>query len=269
MGITLGKLQQLRDMRALPVTGKILDLGSSNLYSADSVSLTQFAASFGRELDAGTIQRLADGSTYGSGITKNASFVGGLFEGLGFEYLALDIANGYRTQIFDLNVEKLPRRLRSNFDIVLNFGTTEHVINQLNAFRVIHDAVKVGGHIVHQLPTAGYIYHGYFCYTPRFFFDLAGYNQYEVVDFSYDGPGPASDMFGIIRDYASQYPVLTKHLNQDARLIQDYSLSVVLRKTRNERLRLPMEKSTSVFVTEPVKRAREWGKRLLGSFAHS
>jgi SAM-dependent methyltransferase len=185
MGITLDKLQRLREIDVLPAGGRILDIGSSNLYAAEDTAIRQFAAAFNRELDEGLIQSLARGSVYGASSTKNESFVGEPLESPGLTYLAFDIADGYRTQAFDLNSETLSSKLRGSFDTVLNFGTTEHVINQPNAFRVIHDAVKIGGFIVHQLPTAGYIDHGYFYYTPRFFFDLAGYNQYDVVQFSF------------------------------------------------------------------------------------
>jgi hypothetical protein len=52
------------------------------------------------------------------------------------------------------------------------------VLNQLKAFRVIHDAVKSDGYIVVILPSVGYVD---YAYTPRVFFDIAGYNDYELV----------------------------------------------------------------------------------------
>lgn len=253
MGITLGKLQLLRTMNLLPDAGRILDIGSSNLYAADTASLARFAESFGRTLDEAALDRIADGSIYGAGVTRNASFVGDLLEQLGLEYLAFDIADGYHTRIFDLNAEQLSPRDHGRFDTVLNFGTTEHVFNQLNAFRVIHDAVKVGGHIVHQLPTNGYIDHGYFCYTPRFFFDLAGHNYYDLIDFTYDEPSAGSDMFQILKDYAALFPVLKRYEDREACNVRDLALSIVLRKTRDAPLRLPLERSTSV-VIEPARR---------------
>ena len=252
MGITLSGLQNLRDLGVFPTRGKILDIGSSNLYQADASGLETFAKSFGRSLDAQLAQRLAAGSAYG-GVTKNESFVGELLEHIGLDYLSFDIANGYHTQKFDLNVEHLPSKLRSTFDVVLNYGTTEHIFDQLNSFRVIHDAVKVGGHIVHQLPAAGHIRHGYFCYTPRFFFDLAGHNEYEIVHFSYNGPIPGPDIHQIVRDYAAYFPALTKNDNALSRSIEDLSLDIVLKKIRDLPLRLPVETSTSVVVDSPSK----------------
>src|SRR3990172_13378955 len=104
------------------------------------------------------------------------------------EYLAFDIAYGYRTTILDLNCAVLPASLQKRFDLVLNFGTTEHILNQLNCFKVIHDATKVGGYIYHSLPAVGYVNHGYITYTGRCFFDVAGFNEYELVACWFDGP---------------------------------------------------------------------------------
>ncbi|WP_315806483.1 MULTISPECIES: hypothetical protein [unclassified Bradyrhizobium] len=249
MGTTLARLQHLLSLGTLPNSGAVLDIGSSNLYSADLDGLNNFAARFGHKLDPALVEHLVTGSQYGHGIPNNEAFVGELLEAVGLKYLAFDVANGYRTQAFDLNSDSLASDLRGTFDAVINFGTTEHVINQLNSFEVIHDATKVGGYMVHQLPAVGFIDHGFFCYTPRFFFDLAGYNNYELIDFSYDGPADGADIYDIIRDYTPHFPGLKHALRGDGPRPQNYGLNVILRKTNNDPLQLPMETSTSV-VTE-------------------
>jgi len=246
VGIKLGLLDDLRLKGVLKSGCAVLDIGSSNLYSADSESIRSFLAHYNIDADMAFIGRLSAGSAYGSDGGSNESWAGELLEKAGMTYLAFDIANGFRTQIFDLNQEALPQKHRGAFDVVLNFGTTEHVINQLNAFRIIHDAVKVGGVIVHQLPCSGYIDHGYFCYTPRFFFDLAGHNEYEVVEFCYDGPRKGANIFGIVNDYKSYFPALRRRVYQEGLTVQDLVINIILRKTKNLPLRLPIEKSTSV-----------------------
>jgi SAM-dependent methyltransferase len=251
MAISLAKLQYLQERGVLPTKGAILDIGSSNLHFADAAALERFAQPFEKGLDADFANRLSGDSAHSNGMIKNESWVGELLEKLGMNYLALDIANGYRTEIFDLNGETLPRKLHGAFDTVLNFGTTEHLLNQLNAFSVIHDAVKVGGHIVHQLPASGFIDHGYFCYTPRFHFDLAGVNEYEVVDFLYDGPVAGRDIFAILKDYSGYFPVLKDRIPAEGRYVEDIAVTAIFRKTKDVPLRLPMERSTSVVREEP------------------
>jgi hypothetical protein len=83
---------------------------------------------------------------------------------------------------FDLNTDKVPRKLAAAFDLVTNFGTSEHVANQLNTFRVMHDLTRPGGIMFHVVPSAGHSNHGFFCYDMRFFFCLAKANNYLVLD---------------------------------------------------------------------------------------
>lgn len=87
-----------------------------------------------------------------------------------------------KTEIFDLNYDVIDDDKKEYYDVVLNFGTTEHVFNQWNSFEVMHDALKVGGVLYSVLPASGYLDHGYYCYTPLFFADLAKANGYEIVD---------------------------------------------------------------------------------------
>ena len=67
-----------------------------------------------------------------------------------------------------------------HYDVVFNFGTTEHIFNQWNCFEFMHDAAKVGRVCSHQLPASGYLDHGYYCYTPLFFREMAQANGYVV-----------------------------------------------------------------------------------------
>jgi hypothetical protein len=69
---------------------------------------------------------------------------------------------------------------------VTNFGTTEHIVNQLNAFKAIHDLAMVGGVMVHNLP-CGQPDHGLFGYNQRFFWALGRANDYRIVHMQMDG----------------------------------------------------------------------------------
>ena len=258
MGITLKRLDELRARGLLSPGSSILDIGSSNLYKAEKTATREFLAHYGVRPDDAFVDHLEKGSAYGPNGGTNDVFVGELLELAGLKYLAFDIANGYRTRVFDLNSEILPDDLKGTFDTVLNFGTTEHVFNQLNAFRVIHDAARPGGHIIHELPSVGFIDHGFFCYTPRFLFDLSGHNEYEVIDFAYHGPAIGKDILGIVRDYQSYFPALSKFLvrkDEERSFFSRFKrvkhppnivAYIVLKKVKDLPLRLPMETSTSV-----------------------
>jgi SAM-dependent methyltransferase len=250
MGITLAKLIDMRDRGILTPGCRVLDIGSSNLYSADDGELEAFVESFGVKPEPSKIRRLAAGSYYGPNGGINESFVGELLEMAGLYYAAFDIAVGYKTVVFDLNSQRLPFRSHGAFDVVMNFGTTEHIGNHLTAFEAIHDALKVGGHMIHELPSSGYVDHGYFTYTPRFLFDIAAYNDYALEFFAYSNPTPGKKIQGIISDYASRFPALAETLRAQENLADthalDISLLAVLRKTRGGAFAAPSEISTSV-----------------------
>jgi len=142
------------------------------------------------------------------------------------------------------------------FDLVLNFGTTEHLLNQYNAFKVMHDATKVGGYIVNSLPCIGYSDHGYFTYTPRCMFDIAGYNEYELKAFWFEGPGGGNDLFAPLRNYQSYFPSLSATLAElditelgktmGSLNIPDIGLLMICRKVKDGPFMGALERSTSV-----------------------
>jgi len=63
---------------------------------------------------------------------------------------------------FDLNTGDVPGDHGGSFDVVLNCGTSEHVFNQYNTFKIMHDAARVGGLMCHAVPMTGYLAHGVF-----------------------------------------------------------------------------------------------------------
>jgi len=261
MGVNWAYVLKMEEYGLLPQRGSaLLDIGSSNLYAADAVGIRAFvrrhAADAGDDLDA-FAERVARGSGYGpvSG-GLNESFLGEVIERAGFRYQAIDIADGYRTRIVDLNHARLPADMVGTFDGVINFGTTEHILNQMNSFLAIHEATKVGGVIWHQLPAIGYVDHGYFTYTGRFFFDLAGYNGYEVMDTWFDGPGGPEDVFAALRSYRSVFPKLGERLSRigtepqetalSATQVPTISINVVYKKAKDAPFMGTVETSTSV-----------------------
>ena len=261
MGISLELIEKMYDLGLFGrARASVLDIGSSNLYSASREGVLRFLSHYSIREDDDTrafAERLEKGSAYDP-VTGglNGAFVGELFEKAGLTYAAIDIADGYRTTIVDLNHAPAPAAFRGTFDLVLNFGTTEHLLNQYNAFKVIHDSTRVGGYIVHSLPAIGYTNHGYLTYTPRCFFDIAGYNEYEVKMFSFEGPAGLNDLYAPVRDYQSYFPSLAQTLVErestesgrsiSALQVPDVSIFIVYRKVKDRPFMGALEQSTSV-----------------------
>ncbi|WP_368163941.1 hypothetical protein [Aeromonas sp. R6-2] len=108
----------------------------------------------------------------------NGSYTKVLYEKLGYNYDSVDIDAA--SILCDLN-EALPL-LSKEYDIVTNFGTTEHIFNQYLSFCAIHIATKVGGRIFHFLPI-NHSHHGLFNYSVEFFLSLCYANEYKVIEF--------------------------------------------------------------------------------------
>ena len=100
---------------------------------------------------------------------------------LGFDYAAIDIDGSPGSIPLDLNFDDVPRKFRKHFQLVTNFGTTEHVANQLQAFKIIHDLVATGGVMIHSLPAQGFLNHGLVNYNLKFFWMLARSNGYKWI----------------------------------------------------------------------------------------
>ena len=100
---------------------------------------------------------------------------------LGFDYASIDVDGSPGSIPIDLNFDSVPANAVGKYQLVTNYGTTEHVANQLNAFKIIHELTALGGLMVHELPAQGHVNHGLITYNFNFFFMLSRSNGYKVV----------------------------------------------------------------------------------------
>lgn len=102
----------------------------------------------------------------------------GLYKSLGCgRYESID-GNGAGTILHDLN---LPLPDIGTFDLVTDFGTGEHIFDQLQVWRTVHSLAKVGGYIGVIRPEQGYPGHCFYRTDECVFWDVAAANKYEVV----------------------------------------------------------------------------------------
>jgi hypothetical protein len=256
MAISLDDCFIMHNLGLLKKGINILDIGCSNLYSAEINRLYSFIKNF-ISIDntnefAAIVKQISDGSAFDKikgGI--NEAWIGQLFELCGFKYQSLDICNMYNTTIFDLNNQQLPADLFLKFDLVCNCGTTEHIFNQYNAFNVIHDSCAIKGYMIHVLPCGGYTDHGYFQYTTRFFLDLAIANNYKIIYIS-KTKGSKSDLYSSERANYYNYSILNSFSAIDEILIDDYGLHVVFQKINEDDFKIKMETSTTIFIPKKL-----------------
>jgi hypothetical protein len=174
MGVSPDNLDMIGSLYrrgSLPRGGAVADLGCSQLRNASPDDVRRFFGYFGTNVPDQEIERLAAHNVFLTEHLKRA----------GLSYRAFDIVTAPDCEWLDLNSDRVPKRWRGHFDLVLNFGTTEHVLNQLNALRILHDLAKAQGLIYSYFVRGGYMDHGLLHYSDRFVDLLCAANGYETI----------------------------------------------------------------------------------------
>lgn len=173
----------LRNQGYIAKGASIVEIGAQQLASTalnTPDSLAAVARAFGVEPrgfgEAEQVQFERNGVEI---LDPSAPFSGPFWEWLGFSYAAIDIDGSPGSIPLDLNFDSTPPNMFGKFNLVTNCGTTEHVANQLNAFKVIHELCAPGGVMIHDLPSQGMMNHGLINYNPKFFWMLARSNDYK------------------------------------------------------------------------------------------
>jgi hypothetical protein len=176
---------------------------------------------------------------------------------LGFEYAAIDIDGSPGSIPLDLNFDEVPKRFRKHFQLVTNLGTTEHVANQLQAFKIIHDLTANGGVMIHNLPAQGFMNHGLVNYNLKFFWMLARSNGYKwiysdfaVSDKSYGLP---ENIAGDVRNFEVSIDQRTKNYE-----VFDCGIAVAMQKVTDIEFVPPIDVPTGTVVTDKKLRNRYW-----------
>jgi len=232
---TLQRLTALTDMGALAPESSICDIGATQLFGDGA---EDGARSFLAYYAARTPRAKQPGDVPDEQIRTIArgGFLGDLLILAGFRYVALDIFRATNTILFDLNIHAPGPRLAGQFDLVTNFGTTEHVLNQLRAFQTIHELTRPGGVMYHDLPFAGYFDHAYFRYDPLFFRTLVEANGYALL------------LKEISMGEPRRVPPDLADIGYREKMVADVGIEMVVRRITMEPFKTAMEISTSLVV---------------------
>ena len=164
--------RQLRNVGVLDNVSTVVELGSQDYWCTHANLIRSLLSAFGKDV------AFYDNFLAARDNQKPARL---LYEGLGLNYNCIDVDGRSDSIVLDLNFDQIPEDHCNRYGLVTNFGTTEHLLNQLNAFKATHDLAEVGGIMLHGVPFMGYLDHGFFSYHPNFFYSLAKYNSYEIV----------------------------------------------------------------------------------------
>lgn len=186
MGIgstTLAKFIQFHQEGIFDNVSSVMEIGSQEIFcEGEEKSLENLFNTFGvQDIPYEEITRMS--------LRGSAREV---YEKLGWKYNCVDVDGNFGALVIDLNFEDVPDSHRGMYDFVTNFGTTEHIANQLNCFKVMHDLTKPGGYMYHELICSGMLNYGLVNYNPKMFWMLCKSNFYDYVGmwFSADTKNP-------------------------------------------------------------------------------
>lgn len=228
---TLLRIMEMTEEGRLSAGAEICDIGTSQLSGPNAFETARAFLTYYDERRPEGASSLSDERLRE---ISNGGLLGEVLIDAGFGYVALDIFDADRTIVFDLNSHSPGPKLIGKFDLVTNFGTTEHVFNQIEAFRTMHLLLKTDGLSFHDLPFCGFINHGLFRYDPLFFSSLIKSNDYELVRRTIST--------------GAEQPVPKDLIKQglEESAVKNVGLEVIFSKTANSDFRVPLEMSTSI-----------------------
>jgi SAM-dependent methyltransferase len=163
---------QLKRLGVFDNVSAVMELGAQNVWCPRPHIVYELFTAFGKAApDAAMVQRFADWK--GSARELHAA--------LGLGYACIDLDPSFDSLPLDLNFDETPAEHVGRYDLVTNHGTSEHIMNQYNVFKMMHDLTRPGGYMLHAVPFTVHLEHGFFNYQPNFFQALARYNGYKTV----------------------------------------------------------------------------------------
>lgn len=105
-----------------------------------------------------------------------------MYELKGVNHTSIDINGKDESLPLDLD-SPIPNNLKNKFNVVTNYGTSEHVNNQYELFKSIHMMCKRNGIMIHGVPLIGnWPKHCRYYYSKLFFEELSKLCDYQIAD---------------------------------------------------------------------------------------
>ncbi len=229
-------LLMLRRNGHIPDRARVVELGAQQL-SHDLLASRELIKEFGETFKKSGEPPLpqAQGEAKFDGVEQlldpDAPMARRMWLWLGLEYAAIDIDGTPDSIPLDLNFDGVPQAEMGKYDVVTNYGTTEHVANQMNALKIVHDLAAPEGIMIHNLPCQGNFNHGLLNYSPKFFWMLARSNEYRWLYLDYVDSGISYELPQNLMESVRPYQADIEQ-RMAAYRVSNTALVVVLQKRR-------------------------------------
>jgi hypothetical protein len=163
---------QLKTLGAFESVTSVVELGSQNVWCPQRTMMRNLFRAFGRPAPPDVVMK---SFVKGTGAARD------LYERLGMTYACIDVDARFGSVTLDMNFDSVPGEHRNRYDLTTNHGTSEHVLDQTNVFRMTHDLTTTGGLILHAVPFTVHLEHGFFNYRAESFHAVARANHYQTL----------------------------------------------------------------------------------------
>lgn len=148
MGVTSKSISILKPLIEKYTPKSVCDLGAQNLYCDRPVHPNDDFIESKK-----WIERLGVANLYNNGAPGyKYPFASEMWQRCGIEYMAIDTQGHNDSVQWDLSE---PLKTTREFDLVMDYGTSEHVKDHYQCFKNIHDLTKMGGIMIHENPKIG------------------------------------------------------------------------------------------------------------------
>lgn len=177
MGIARGAARLMLDeCSKRPFEGTVLQLGRQKLFFNED-QLESWAPLHNVTLAQNVpVSKPVDSLIDGDNIDDKT-----FFHKIGFENVESSDYSDFQKadHIFDLNLP-VPTHLHNKFDVIVDFGTTEHIFNLPQVLKNLQEMLKVGGRVIHLLPSSNWVDHGFYMFSPTLFHDYYSANNWQI-----------------------------------------------------------------------------------------
>lgn len=266
MGLTAPHLKYLiRIKKRMKFKGPLLTLGCQDIYATE-----ENVVNWMREERLPRVKVNKVHYTHSKGMSEvNNEYAKYIHAKSFFEYLGIPLRDYYDIDKFDFDKPKilhdLEKKVHSKYHNFFNFiidgCTLTHILDVKSVLTNIVKMTKMGGHVLHINPAQTFLNHGFFQFSPTFFYDFYHNNGFQIVE-SYLIEIRGNTYRFHTYDQKKHY--LGIYLNPKNRLINCF----LLRKVKHMgQVSSPNQYVYDLLSKKPKKVMKDWDKTLIDRLA--
>jgi hypothetical protein len=98
------------------------------------------------------------------------------------QYFDIDKFDFDKPKILHDLEKPLPSRYYNFFRFIIDSGTLEHIFDIKSVMTNIVYATKIGGYVLQMIPAENFLNHGFYQFSPTFFYDFYTANGFDVIE---------------------------------------------------------------------------------------